>query len=117
MNRTAGVWTQTAAKNGVKGTLLCGDLNATWSGNEPGGQSVIDRRETEPSFHNGIRQIANKHKLYMYTRGDESQPKSWIDHVLHKGSKTHIDIGAEYTSRSELWGGRYYGSSSNTGDI
>ena len=65
MQRTAGVWTQTAAKNGVKGTLLCGDLNATWTGHEPGGQSVIERWASELSFQNGIRRIANKHKLFM----------------------------------------------------
>ena len=43
MQRTAAVWTQTAIKNGAKGTIIRGDLNATWTGNEAGGQTVLER--------------------------------------------------------------------------
>ena len=41
----------------------------------------------------------------MHTRGDEGQPKTWIDHVLHKGGEEHIQLTAGYVSHSPLWEG------------
>jgi len=44
----------------------------------------------------------------MHTRRDEGQPKTWIDHVLHKGGEEHIQLAAGYVSHSPLgetlWG-------------
>ena len=41
----------------------------------------------------------------MYTRGDEAMPKSWIDHVLHKGEEEHIRLIEGFVSHSDLWEG------------
>jgi hypothetical protein len=105
MQRLAGVWTQTAIKNGSKGTVLCGDLNATWTGDEPGGQTVLERWASDLSFSNEIRKISQRIGVFMYTRGEEGQPKPWIDHVLHKGGEEHIKLVAGYVSHSPLWEG------------
>ena len=66
MQRTIVVWTQTAIKNGAKGTIVCGDLNATWTGNEAGGQSVLERWAGDFRFQNGLRTLAEKN-IYSYT--------------------------------------------------
>ena len=108
MQRLAGVWTQTAIKNGSKGTVLCGDLNATWTGDEPGGQTVLERWATDLSFVNGIRGISQRIGTFMHTRGDEGQPKTWIDHILHKGGEEHIQLAAGYVSHSPLWEGIFF---------
>ena len=42
MQRTIAVWTQTAIKNGANGTIVSGDLNATWTGKGAGGQTVLE---------------------------------------------------------------------------
>ena len=61
------VRTQTAIKNGAKGTIICGDLNATWTGNEAGGQTVLERWAGDFRFTNGLRQLADKQHLHVYT--------------------------------------------------
>ena len=100
MQRTAAVWTQTAIKNGAKGTILCGDINATWTGNEAGGQTVLERWAGDFRFQNGLRKLAEKKHLFIYTRGGDGQPRTWIDHVLHKGDPTSIAFHAGYLSHA-----------------
>ncbi len=39
----------------------------------------------------------------MYTRGGEGKPKTWIDHILHKGSVEHLDCLAGYTNQAAEW--------------
>ena len=105
MQRTAGIWTQTAIKNGAHATILCGDLNATWTGAEGGGQSILNHWADGLSFSNGIRTIAQQRNEHMYTRGEEGQPTTWIDHVLHKGNAENINIVEGFTSQAAVWEG------------
>ena len=105
LQRVAGVWTQTAIKNGARATILCGDLNATWTGAEGGGQAILTHWADGMSFSNGIRTIAQQRNEYMYTRGEEGQPTTWIDHVLHKGNADNIQIVDGYTSQAAIWEG------------
>ncbi len=105
MQRLVGVWTQTAIKNGSKGTVLCGDVNATWTGDEPGGQSMLERWASDLSFSDDIRKISQRIGVFMHARGEEGQPKTWIDHMLLKGGEDHIQLVAGYVSHSPLWEG------------
>ena len=43
MQKVAMQWIVTAVKNGSRGSILCGDLNATWSNAESGGQAVLQQ--------------------------------------------------------------------------
>ena len=105
MKRVAMQWIATAFKNGSRGSVLCGDLNATWTGKEAGGQSVLQDWASSFSLQNGLQRVSQKLGCSMYTRGPEGKPKSWIDHVLHKGATDHIDFMAGYTSQASEWEG------------
>ena len=105
MQRTAAVWTQTAIKNGAKGTIICGDLNATWTGKEAGGQTVLERWAGDFRFINGLRQLADKQHLHVYTRGGDGQPHTWIDHILHKGDNHDVAFTEGYVSHAPEWEG------------
>ena len=59
MQRTIAVLTQTAVKNGAKGSIEGGDLNATWTGKEPGRQTVLERWAGDFRFTNGQRELAD----------------------------------------------------------
>jgi hypothetical protein len=105
MQRVAMQWISTAHKNGSRGSILCGDLNATWTSGESGGQTVLQNWANQFSLHNGILKAAQRHHCHMYTRGGEGKPKTWIDHILHKGSVEHLDCLAGYTSQAAEWEG------------
>ena len=68
IQRTTVVWTQTVIKNGAKGTIVCGDLNATWAGNEAGGQSLLERWVGIFRFQKGLRKLADI-STYPYAEG------------------------------------------------
>ena len=105
MQRTIAVWTQTAIKNGAKEFIVCGDLNDIWTGKEPGGQIVLDRWAGDFTFINGLRQLADKQHLHVYTRGGDGQPKTWIDHILHKGDINNITFQSGCVSHAPEWKG------------
>ena len=46
-------------KNGAKGTIVCGDMNASWTGNEAGGQAVLERWAGDFRFQNGLQKLAD----------------------------------------------------------
>ena len=91
--------------NGAKGTTVSGDLNATWTGKKAGGQSVQERWAGDFRFWNGLRKIADKKKLLIYTRGGDGQPRTWIDHVLNKDEPTSIKFAEGYVSHALEWEG------------
>ena len=105
LQRVAMQWIATAHKNGSRGSILCGDLNATWVNGESGGQSVLHNWAQQFSLQNGPYRVAQQLQCHMYTRGGEGQSKTWIDHVLHKGSPEHIEFLAGYTSQAAEWEG------------
>ena len=55
-------------KNGAKGFLVGGDLTATWIGKKPGGQTLLERWAGDLRFMNGLRKLADKQHLHVYTR-------------------------------------------------
>ena len=105
LQRVSQQWIATAYKNGSRGSILCGDLNATWTSSECGGQAVIQNWAEAFSLRNGIRRVSQRLHCDMYTRGGDGQPRSWIDHVLHKGAPEYIDCLAGYTSQAAEWVG------------
>jgi hypothetical protein len=98
-------WIATAYKNGSRGSILCGDLNATWTGAEAGGQTLLQQWADSFTLQNGVRQVAQRLHCEMYTRGGDGQPRTWIDHVLHKGMPENIKCLAGYTSQAAEWVG------------
>ena len=48
---------------------------------------------------------ADKNKLFIYTMGGDGQPRTWIDHVLHKGKPTSIKFAEGYVSHATEWDG------------
>ena len=105
LQRVSQQWIATAYKNGSRGSILCGDLNATWTGIEAGGQTVLQQWAESFSLHSGVRQVAQRLKCEIYTRGGDGQPRTWIDHVLHKGATENIQCLAGYTSQAAEWVG------------
>ena len=65
MQRTTAVWTQTAIQNGAKSTIVCRNLNATWTGNEDGGQSIQKRWAGDFRFQNRLQTLAEKKHLFI----------------------------------------------------
>ena len=80
-------------------------MNATWTGNEAGRQTVLERWAGDFRFQNGLRKLADRKHLFIYTRGGDGQPRTWIDHVLHKGEPTSIAFTAGYVSHAPEWEG------------
>ena len=105
LQRVSQQWIATAYKNGARGSILCGDLNATWTGQEAGGQTILQHWAEAFSLHNGVRQAAQKLHCEMFTRGGDGQPRTWIDHILHKGMSENIQCLAGYTSQASEWVG------------
>ena len=105
LQRVSQQWIATAFKNGARGSILCGDLNATWTGVEPGGQTILQHWADSFSLNSGVRQVARRLNCDMYTRGGDGQPQTWIDHMLHKGSSDNIAVLAGYTSQAPEWVG------------
>ena len=66
LHRTIAVWTQTAAKNGAKATIVCGDQHSTWTGSDAGGQSVLERRAEDFRFQNSPKNLTTR-STYLYT--------------------------------------------------
>ena len=54
---------------------------------------------------NGLRTIADKEKLFIYTQGGDGRPKTWIDHVLRNGEPTSIKFAEGYASHAPEWEG------------
>ena len=73
MKHTTAVWTKTEIKNGVKDTIVCGDLNATWTSNKAEGQFVLEHWSGDFRVQNRIRKLADKKDLFIYTRGGDGQ--------------------------------------------
>jgi hypothetical protein len=105
MGRMIRTWCQTAMKNGSKGVIVTGDFNASWRHNEAGGQFALKDWADEFSFQNGPLRVAETKHLKFYTRGEANQTKSWIDHILHKGSKEFLSIKAAYSCDGTEWEG------------
>ena len=65
LQRVSQQWIATADKNGSRGSIVCGDLNATWTGIEAGGQTVLQHWAESFSLHSGVRQAAQRLKCDM----------------------------------------------------
>ena len=105
MGRMIRAWCQTTTKNGSKGIILTGDFNASWRHRDKGGQFALKNWAEEFSFYNGPLRVAEATRQSFYTRGDVAHSPSWIDHILHKGSKGFIDIIGAFVGDSTDWEG------------
>ena len=106
LQRLALTWFNTAMKGGAHACILAGDLNSTWTPDEPGGQRSISKWATDNSLCNGPLLIANHLDTRHITRPsskDGLKPSTWIDHILHIGEIHHIDPIASYTSTGAEW--------------
>ena len=105
LQRKVTQWGRTAAKHGARGTILAGDLNATWRVRESGGQLSLRDWAEGLQIENGPGQIADRRHLDMYTRGGDGERRSWIDHILHKGCRKFISIEDAYVGIGTEWVG------------
>ena len=83
-------------KNSSNGVIVTGDFNASWTHKEAGGQFALKDWADEFSFQNGPLRVADTKNIKFYTRGEENQPKTWIDHILHKGKLEFLSIAAAH---------------------
>ena len=94
-------WITKAFRDGAQGVIYGGDMNATWTADEPGGCYVLSKWADEHNLINGPRQIADHRNERFHTH----QSGSWIDHILHAGPLGQIDILAAYVATGVEWHG------------
>ena len=77
-------WILIAERHESEGTIRCGNLNATWTTSEKGGQHLLGPWAELNYFINGPRQMADRFGLKMITRHKNDRGGTWIDHIIHK---------------------------------
>ena len=85
-------WITKAFRDQAQGVIYGGDMNATWTADEPGGCYVLSNWANEHDLINGPRQIADHRNERFHTH----HSGSWIDHILHAGPLGQIDILAAF---------------------
>ena len=66
---------------------------------------MLERWAGDFRFQNGLQNLVDRKHLFIYIRGGNGQPRTWIDHVLHKGEPTSIALTAGYVSHAPEWEG------------
>ena len=99
-------WCNTAMAAGTQACIIAGDLNSTWTSDEPGGQRSIGKWATDNGMCNGpLLLAAHRHDSHITrpANKDSNRLSSWIDHMLHIGEVQHIDPISSYTSTGAEW--------------
>ena len=93
-------WILTAERHGSKGNIFCGDLNATWSAREKGGQHLLGPWAKLNNFINGPQQIAEFFGFRTITRQKNDSSGTWIDHIIYKTEQEVLNIKAANTNNN-----------------
>ena len=120
-------WAHTALRNGSDSVILAGDLNSRWNNGDSGGQRSVERWCDENFLINGPKLISDHIAEPFITRGHELDDGTWIDHILHVGDISSIDVIGAFNAQGSEWEGvtssplggiqnsrTFYGSSGKT---
>ena len=98
-------WIQSAWTAGCEGIILGGDLNSRWAGTH-GGQRSISQWASSNYLINGPLQIAERCGATFVTCGHiDHGCGTWIDHLLHAGDLSRIDIVGAFNDTGPLLDG------------
>ena len=96
-------WILTAERRGSKVPILYGDLNATCSARERGGQHLLGPWAEVNNFTNGPSQIADRFGFRMITRQKNDSSDTWIDHIINIAEQEFLDVKAAYINHNPKW--------------
>ena len=96
-------WILTADRHGRKGTILCGDLNASWTASKKSGQYLLGIWAQHNNFINGLRQIADRFGFSTIARQKNDSSSTRIDHIIHNAEKDVLNEIAAYTNHNPEW--------------
>ena len=98
-------WAHTALRTGSDFVILAGDLNSRWNNDDSGGQRSIEHWCDDNFLINGPKLISDHIAEPFITRGHELDDGTWIDHILHVGDISSIDVIGAFNAQGSEWEG------------